>query len=249
MIHEISISHIQYHHLSHRLYPSVFDMAPKTHFTIPLGNTVDVVTHTQRGVREVRTTDKVVSRQTTKKKTSGKTSGARSKAVGHTETPDGQGSRLASNDSEETHTLQSLEEQEDAIEMEDPEDDHSQSNVSSIIHCYLDPSLILSQTPMDQWLQLRVTYLRLILDMEGLTKASKCSCCGKTMEIKCSNCLGGNYFCKACCIESHSRTPFHWMSRWTGEHFAPVSLYSLGFKLCLGHDGAPCPSTVEVCLH
>jgi hypothetical protein len=175
MIHEISISHIQYHHLSHRLYPSVFDMAPKTHFTIPLGNTVDVVTHTRRGVREVWTTDKVVSRQTTKKKTSGKTSGARSKAVGHTETPDGQGSGLASNDSEETHTLQSLEEQEDAIEMEDPEDDHSQSNVSSIIHCYLDPSLILSQTPMDQWLQLRVTYLRLILDMEGLTKASKCS--------------------------------------------------------------------------
>jgi hypothetical protein len=216
-------------------------MAPKTHFTIPLGNTVDVVTHTRQGVREVRTTEKVVSRQTTKEKTSGKTSGARSKAAGHTETTGGQG--------EETHTLQSLEEQEDAIEMEDLEDDHSQSNVSSIIHCYLDPSLILSQTPMDQWLQLRVTYLRLILDMEGLTKASKCSCCGKTMEIKCSDCIGGNYFCKACCIESHSRTPFHRMSRWTGEHFAPVSLYSLGFKLCLGHDGAPCPSTVEVCLH
>src|SRR6202158_6022407 len=109
-------------------------MAPKTHFAIPLGNTVDVLTHTRWGVREVRTTEKVVSRQTTKEKTSGKTSRARSEAAGHTETTGGQGSGLASNDTDETHTLQFIEAQEDAIGMGDPEDDYSQSNVSSMIY-------------------------------------------------------------------------------------------------------------------
>ena len=58
--------------------------------------------------------------------------------------------------------------------------------------------------------------------------------------------MGGNYFCKACCIQSHRQTPFHWMAWWTGSHFAPVSLYSLGFVLPLGHHGDPCPLTVEV---
>ena len=29
-------------------------------------------------------------------------------------------------------------------------------------------------------------------------------------------------------------------------HFAPISLHSLGFQLCIGHNGDPCPLTVEV---
>ncbi|KAH9169689.1 hypothetical protein EDB89DRAFT_1854176 [Lactarius sanguifluus] len=66
------------------------------------------------------------------------------------------------------------------------------------------------------------------------------------MQIKCSDCIGGNYFCKGCCLQTHMRSPFHRMSRWTGAHFAPISLRSLRFKLCLGHDGKPCPLTVEV---
>ena len=106
--------------------------------------------------------------------------------------------------------------------------------------------LICLQTPMGQWLHLRARYLHLLLEMKGLTKAPQCSNCSNAMEIKCSDCMGGNYFCKACCIQSHSRTPFHRMARWTGSHFAPVSLYSLGFVPPLGHHGDPCPLTVEV---
>ncbi|KAH9017156.1 hypothetical protein EDB84DRAFT_1276642 [Lactarius hengduanensis] len=79
--------------------------------------------------------------------------------------------------------------------------------------------------------------------MEGLTSAPKCSMCTKSMQIKCSDCIGGNYFCKDCCLRSHMRSPFHWISRWTGSHFAPISLMLLGFKLCFGHDGKPCPLT------
>jgi hypothetical protein len=66
------------------------------------------------------------------------------------------------------------------------------------------------------------------------------------MEIKCNDCFGANYFCTPCSIQSHLRSPFHRLVRWTGAHFAPVSLYSLGFHLCLGHSGEPCPRTLEV---
>ena len=102
------------------------------------------------------------------------------------------------------------------------------------------------QTPMDQWLKSRSRYLHLLLEMEGLTKAPKCSICALTMEIKCSDCIGGNYFCRTCCLDVHKRSPFHRMSRWTGAYFSPTSLYSLGFMLCLGHNGELCPSSLEV---
>ncbi|KAI9429672.1 hypothetical protein H4582DRAFT_1826218 [Lactarius indigo] len=96
---------------------------------------------------------------------------------------------------------------------------------------------------MGQWIDIRSRYLHLLLEMEGLTRAPKCSMCTMSMQIKCSNCVGGNYFCKECCLQIHTRSPFHWMSHWTGTHFAPISLISIGFKLCLGHDGKPCPLT------
>src|ERR1700691_820456 len=102
------------------------------------------------------------------------------------------------------------------------------------------------QTPMGQWLEVRSRYLHLLLEMEGLTRAPMCSMCTSAMDVKCSDCLGGNYFCTDCCIQAHKRSPFHRISCWTGKHFAPTSLLSLGFKLFLGHDGNPCPLTVEV---
>src|ERR1700761_4728049 len=103
------------------------------------------------------------------------------------------------------------------------------------------------QTPMDQWLQVRGRYLHLLLEMKGLTKSPMCSMCKKGMEIKCNNCLGGNYFCFACCLQAHKQLLLHHIFCWTGAHLSPTSLYSLGFKLCLGHAGDPCPLTVEVC--
>ncbi|KAH8985344.1 hypothetical protein EDB86DRAFT_2810252 [Lactarius hatsudake] len=96
---------------------------------------------------------------------------------------------------------------------------------------------------MSQWIDIRSRYLHLLLEMEGLTSAPKCSMCTKLMQIKCSDCIGGNYLCKDCCLRSHMRSPFHRMSCWTGSHFAPISLMLLGFKLCFGHDGMPCPLT------
>ena len=102
---------------------------------------------------------------------------------------------------------------------------------------------------MGQWLRKRARYLDLMLENEGITRPSICSTCGDAMEVKCFDCLGNNYFCTPCSITSHKRTPFHRLGRWTGAHFAPISLHSLGFLFCLGHYGKPCPYTKEVCIY
>ncbi|KAH9019735.1 hypothetical protein EDB85DRAFT_2075789 [Lactarius pseudohatsudake] len=47
--------------------------------------------------------------------------------------------------------------------------------------------------------------------------------CTSSMQIKCSDCIGGNYFCKDCCLQTHIRSPFHRMARWVGSHFEPIS--------------------------
>ena len=99
---------------------------------------------------------------------------------------------------------------------------------------------------MDQWIHVRSRYLHLLLEMEGVTKAPRCSLCKEAMAVKCGDCIGGNYFCVACCLQSHKRSPFHRIFHWTGAHLSPISLYKLGFMLCLEHDGEPCPLTVDV---
>src|SRR6266404_1658184 len=100
---------------------------------------------------------------------------------------------------------------------------------------------------MDKWKDFRSRFLYLLLDMQGLTRGPSCSMCTSEMEVKCSDCHGPNYFCTSCCIEAHRRAPYHRTLRWTGTYFAPISLYDLGFVLFLGHHGAPCPLTYEVC--
>ena len=64
--------------------------------------------------------------------------------------------------------------------------------------------------------------------------------------VKCRDCIGASYFCNDCCLLAHKQSPFHQISHRTGAHFAPISLHSLGFQLCIGHDGDPCTLTVEV---
>ena len=103
------------------------------------------------------------------------------------------------------------------------------------------------QTPMDQWLQHRSTYLNVILEMEGRSTSHNCSRCSQgPAYIKCSDCFRGNTFCKPCCLQYHRRSPFHHLLQWNGKHYSPISLYSLGFILFLGHNGTPCPKTMEV---
>lgn len=110
----------------------------------------------------------------------------------------------------------------------------------------LDDSCDCIQTPMEQWLELRSTYLHILLEMEGRPSITPCSMCNKQADIKCPDCYGETLFCQDCCLVAHRRSPFHRPLQWTISHYTQVSLHSLGFSLCLGHAGAPCPKTVEV---
>jgi hypothetical protein len=100
---------------------------------------------------------------------------------------------------------------------------------------------------MDQWLELRGKYLHILLEMEGKPLTPNCVVCNKRGDIKCPDCFGAPLFCKGCCVKQHRHSPFHRPLQWTTTHYTPVSLHSLGLVLFIGHGGAPCPHTVEVC--
>lgn len=102
---------------------------------------------------------------------------------------------------------------------------------------------------MDQWLTHRSRYLRIILEMESQSSTPKCSICNKHCDIKCPDCTGAPLFCTGCCVVAHRHSPFHRPLQWTSTHYTPVSLHSLGFVLFIGHEGLPCPETVEVSIY
>ena len=125
----------------------------------------------------------------------------------------------------------------------------------NLLQMYVDYTFALSaqydkdfQTPMmEQWLEHQSTYLNVLLENEGRSTSQACSLCsGDVAYIRCSDCIGRNTFCIPCCLQYHWRSPFHRLLQWNGKHYAPTMLYALGFILCLGHDGNPCPKTVEV---
>ncbi len=105
------------------------------------------------------------------------------------------------------------------------------------------------QTVMDQWLELRSKYLHILLEMEGRPLTPKCSICKKHGDVKCPDCFGTPLFCQGCCVNAHRHSPFHRPLQWTATHYTQVSLHYLGFVLFIGHEGAPCPQTVEVCIY
>ena len=128
------------------------------------------------------------------------------------------------------------------------EDDQPQTTVClhlEIIHMYIH----MVQIPMEQWLQFRSQYLHTLLEMDAKPVSDTCSVCYKPACIKCPDCFGSPSYCRACIPYAHMHSPFHHPLLWTATHYTQVSLQSLGFALCLGHAGVPCPSTVEVCAY
>jgi hypothetical protein len=113
-------------------------MAPKTEFSIPLQKTVNVVTHTRRSNREVRTTEKVALKLPSKKPPL--PSGSHHKVGRDAQSVDGCPPYLASQNIMETHPLRMTDPQEVSGAMEDLEDIDKHSNVSITIYPYLDGS-------------------------------------------------------------------------------------------------------------
>ena len=92
-----------------------------------------------------------------------------------------------------------------------------------------------------EWLALRTTFLREIVEREAPPEPRTCSVCSKPLEWRCDDCFGSPSFCTACCITSHVLHPFHRIAHWTGSTFYRSSLRKAGYVLYLCHSGAPCP--------
>ena len=232
-------------------------MSPRYFETVQDSDTeiIEQVTYCRRTKKGIKTTYKQVRSDQPPVEKSGQASNTRSRTQRQT--------KLCNEKQLEPHTAKSTQPEEDDIgymdthefidEQEDnlndisPEGMQTLPTVWSCLSCFNDTSND-AQSTMSQWLQYRGRYLDILLEMEGHPPSPSCSVCSTTRaDIKCSDCFGANVFCKVCCLSVHKRSPFHRLLLWTGSHYAPTSLYSLGYLLCLGHAGEPCPKTVEVC--
>ena len=110
------------------------NMAPKTHFTVPLNRTADASAPTQRGRRATRTTEKISLDHTPKRGTSSKASGSRRQVHKHAEISEEKESGDPSKETVETYPLQFIDPQydADADDLEDVKQSHPPSNVSAV---------------------------------------------------------------------------------------------------------------------
>ncbi|KAG6809103.1 hypothetical protein H0H92_001589 [Tricholoma furcatifolium] len=98
---------------------------------------------------------------------------------------------------------------------------------------------------LNKWLNFRESSLRELLRHEGLansTEDRKCiSCHGIDSGIfQCKDCLTREFYCSDCIVKTHVNVPLHRLQRWNGKFFESSSLYDLGLRVQLGHDGGPC---------
>ncbi len=231
-------------------------MSPRHFVTVPDSDTeiVEQVTYRRRTKRGIKTTYKQVLSEETPPEKVEKASRSRSRTQRQTKLRserqtvprDAEPTQLEPNNIGDMETHEFLDGEEDDLPDNSPGGVQPQPTVWSYTFCcnYISNE---SQSTMSQWLQYRDRYLDILLEMEGRPSSPPCSICSaRCADIKCSDCCGANIFCKVCCLNMHKRSPFHRPLHWTGSNYVPTSLYSLGYLLCLGHDGEPCPKTVEV---
>ena len=119
-------------------------MSSKTHFSILLQKTVDVVTHTRWSNREVHTTEKVVLQCSSKK--SSLPSGSQHKVDEDARSVDEHCSGLTSENIIEMYPLHMIDTQEDARDMEDLETSDKQLHVNIIHPSYFEASHCFTDT-------------------------------------------------------------------------------------------------------
>ncbi|KAK7696208.1 hypothetical protein QCA50_000861 [Cerrena zonata] len=95
------------------------------------------------------------------------------------------------------------------------------------------------------WLPQRDVFLAEIIERTAPPPIEACSVCGLAMEWRCDDCFGAPCFCTRCCRTSHQISPFHRVSRWTGNTFIRSSLRNTGLILYMGHNGRPCNQPVD----
>ncbi|KAF8449492.1 hypothetical protein L210DRAFT_3389489, partial [Boletus edulis BED1] len=102
---------------------------------------------------------------------------------------------------------------------------------------------------VQEWLQQKDEFLRIILDLEAPPIPRRCSLCDGDGIYRCSDCFGHPLFCTPCTREQHKSHPFHRIQQWTGSFFEDSSLNLAGLELHLSHEGKVCPAGFQPGLH
>ncbi|KAF7347975.1 CxC2 domain-containing protein [Mycena sanguinolenta] len=99
--------------------------------------------------------------------------------------------------------------------------------------------------PLQYWTaNYRDAYLRVLVTHECPMKQEQdsCSCGTNSKKYRCSECHGGEMFCKDCIVESHRLHPLCQIEAWNSHFFKPRELRQLGLRVQLGHaDNRACP--------
>lgn len=139
------------------------------------------------------------------------------------------------------------------------------NNSVSTLFYYLGLALteyLIHQSRLQQWIELRQTFLEEFLRHDGrgdFLDNSTCFVCKKEGELyKCEDCTHGALLkCQGCTNSIHFSQPFHRIKvknpllcisfllmtyqHWNGQFFDKTSLRDLGLQVQLGHSGGRCP--------
>jgi len=61
------------------------------------------------------------------------------------------------------------------------------------------------------------------------------------VQWRCDDCAAHKCLCSVCCRDNHTALPFHRVRHWNGRFYQRSSLWRVGVKIHLGHQGVPCP--------
>ncbi|MDX6295879.1 MAG: hypothetical protein QOH50_5049 [Kribbellaceae bacterium] len=105
------------------------------------------------------------------------------------------------------------------------------------------------QEYMETWRdKKRSKYLNRLLSLCTSTSPGQqvCTACkiGKSLW-RCLDCMDTCMLCVLCFRHRHQHLPFHRVEKWNGRFFQRGSLWQVGVKIYLGHQGAVCPNSID----
>jgi hypothetical protein len=100
---------------------------------------------------------------------------------------------------------------------------------------------------MQEWRdKKRTKYLRRLLSAYGRPmgemETDRCPVCHLGRAVwRCRDCSDKRVFCVFCFRDRHLINLFHRVEKWNGRYFQQGGLWQVGVKICVGHQGRPCP--------
>ena len=114
----------------------------------------------------------------------------------------------------------------------------------SILEVFLANSIQTQRDYLEEFVDShRKSFIETILSRAAPRDNQRCQVCKvEASPWRCLDCFGEPTYCQSCCMEAHTRDPFHRVARWKGTHYSPDWLWVTGVCIHLGHHGQPCPN-------